>query len=96
MLHLFILQSSIKIGSPSKELFFILTFSHSIIKLCILFFVSFDFLMQVPPSLEGVQFVEQGLLEDILKEVLSLFTTLHDINFLQFFCILQVDFVPKL
>jgi hypothetical protein len=35
--------------------------------------------MQVPPSLEGVEFVEQGLLKDISKEVLSLFTTLHDI-----------------
>jgi hypothetical protein len=44
--------------------------------------------------LEGVEFVEQGLLEDILKEVLSLFTTLHDIIVLQIFCIFQVDFVP--
>jgi hypothetical protein len=33
-------------------------------------------------------------LEEIFEEVFSLLSTLHDIVVLQFFCILQVDFVP--
>jgi hypothetical protein len=50
--------------------------------------------MQVPPYVEGVDLIEQRLLKENSKEVFSLFTTLHDIDVLKIFYILQVDFVP--
>jgi hypothetical protein len=44
--------------------------------------------------MQGAELIKQRLVEKTFKEVFSLFTTLHDINVLQFFYILQVDFVP--
>jgi hypothetical protein len=43
--------------------------------------------------MEGVEMIEQRLLEENFEEVFSLFTTLHDIDVLQKNYILQVDFV---
>jgi hypothetical protein len=93
IVYLFTLQDFVQTWSPSKEVFLTL-FSHSLFRLCILLFVSFDFVLQVPPSLKGIEFIEQELLEEISKKVFSLFPTLHDIVVSQIFCILQVDFVP--
>jgi hypothetical protein len=50
--------------------------------------------LQVPPSLEGAELIEQRLLEENYEEVFSLFTTLHDIDILYIFYIPQVNFVP--
>jgi hypothetical protein len=44
--------------------------------------------------MQVVELIKQRLVEKASKEVFSLFTTLHDINVLQSFCILQVDFFP--
>jgi len=43
--------------------------------------------------MEGVEMIEQRLLEENFQKVFSLFTTLHDIDVLQKNYILQVDFV---
>ncbi len=43
--------------------------------------------------MEGVELIEQKLLEENSKELFSLFTTFHDIDVLQIFYIIQVDFV---
>jgi hypothetical protein len=43
---------------------------------------------------EGVGLIEQRLLKENYEEVFSLFITLHNIDVLQIFYILQVDFVP--
>jgi hypothetical protein len=43
--------------------------------------------------MEGVEMIEQRLLEENFEEVFSLFTILHDIDVLQKIYILQVDFV---
>jgi hypothetical protein len=59
-----------------------------------LFSLSFNSLLQVLPSLEGVELIEQKLSEENFEKVFSLFTTFHDIDVLYFFCILQVNFVP--
>jgi hypothetical protein len=54
-----------------------LSFSHYIFKLCILLSLSFNSLLQVLPSLEGVELIQKRLLEDNSKEVFSLFVTLQ-------------------
>jgi hypothetical protein len=44
--------------------------------------------------MEGAKFIEQKLLEENFKELFSLFTTFRDIDVLQIFYNIQVDFVP--
>jgi hypothetical protein len=70
------------IESIYRGILFTFSFSHFILKLCILFFLSFNYLLQVPPSLEGAELIKQRMLEDNFEEVFSLFTTFHDIDVL--------------
>jgi hypothetical protein len=57
-------------------------FSHYVLKLCILLSPSFNSLLQVLPSVEGDELIEQRLVKENFEEVFSLFTTLHDIDVL--------------
>jgi hypothetical protein len=43
---------------------------------------------------EGVELIEQRLFEENFEEVFLVFTILNDIDVLQYFWILQIDFVP--
>ncbi len=88
------MHSFVKIGSLSIEVFLFFSFSHSIIKLWILLFPSFKIFLHVPPFVESVELIEQRLLKENFVKVFSLFTSHHDIDVLQIFYILQVDFVP--
>ncbi len=59
------------------------SFSHFVLKLCILFYPSFNSLLQVLQFVEGVELIEQRMLKENSEEVFSLFTTLYDNDVLQ-------------
>jgi hypothetical protein len=90
----FILHSYVDIGSPSTKVCLTFSFSHFILKLCVLLSFSFHSLLQVPPYLEGAKLIEQRLLEEDSKEVLSLFTSFHDIHVLTLFIFLKLILSP--
>jgi hypothetical protein len=92
--RLFILYSYVDIGIPFAKVFQILSSLHYVIKLFILLSLSFNYLLQVPPSLEGVKLIEQRLLEEDFEEVFSLFTTLHDFHVLTTFVFLKLILSP--
>jgi heme/copper-type cytochrome/quinol oxidase subunit 3 len=58
------------------------------------FCFSINYFLQVPPSLEGVELVEQKLLEKDYEEVFSLFTTLHNVHVLIIFVLLKLILSP--
>jgi hypothetical protein len=93
IVYLFILQNTVKTWSPSKEVFWIL-FSHSLFKLCILLFVSFYFVLQVPPSQKGVEFIEWKLLEEISEKVFSLFQLFMILLFCKFLVFFKLILCP--
>lgn len=60
-------------------------FSHYGFQLCIFLSLSINSLLQVPPSLEGVELVEPRLLGKDSEELFSLFTTFHNVHVLTTF-----------
>jgi hypothetical protein len=92
--NFFVLQSDVNTKSPSIEVRLTLTFSHSIFKLCILLSFSFHYLLQVLPSLEDAELIEQRLLEEDSEEVFSLFTSFRDIHVLIIVVFLKLILSP--
>jgi hypothetical protein len=89
-----VFQNFFHTESPSIEVFQTFCFSHFVLKLCIFHFLSINSLLHVPPSLEGVELVEQRLLEKDFKEVFSFFMTLHNVHVLKFFVFLKLILSP--
>jgi hypothetical protein len=73
------LQSFVEIRIPSIEVFLLFLFQISFSNLLS---PSFNFLLQVPPFVEGLELIEQSLLEKKFEKVFSLFISIHDIDVL--------------